>query len=191
MLNLAKDLAQYYSVFYNGPKCGASAPDHLHFQACSNNVMPIETELKNITPQKGTLLFEENNTAVYGISNYLRNLFLIKSSDKEKAVSQFEALLKTIQTETNSSEEPMMNIIALYDNEWKILVFPRAKHRPTQYFYEGEERMLISPAAVDFGGQLITPREEDFKKITKDDIADIFSQTTISDEVFKKICKNF
>jgi len=191
MLNIAKDLGKYYSVFYNGPKCGASAPDHLHFQACTNKVMPIETELKNITSENGTLLFDENDTTVYAIGNYLRNLFVIESSSKENAVSQFETLYNIIQSETGSTDEPMMNIVVLYDGTWKILMFPRAKHRPSQYFIEGENRLLISPAAVDFGGQLITPREEDFNKITKDDIVDIFSQTTISEDLFRKIGEKY
>ena len=90
-----------------------------------------------------------------------------------------------------TTDEPMQNIIVLYDKSWKILVFPRAKHRPDQYFAEGNNGLLISPAAVDFGGQLITPREEDFKKITKDDIQNIFAQTSISENVFRRIGRNY
>ncbi|VAX20148.1 putative glycosyltransferase - possibly involved in cell wall localization and side chain formation of rhamnose-glucose polysaccharide [hydrothermal vent metagenome] len=191
MLNLAEDLGKYYTVFYNGPKCGASAPDHLHFQACTKSVMPIENELKNLLSVKGNMLYENNEIAVYGISNYLRNFFMIECNDKQKAVLQFEILLKIIKSETGVSDEPMMNIIVLFNGKWKVLVFSRAKHRPSQYFLEGENRILISPAAVDFGGQLITPREEDFNNITKDDIVDIFSQTTLSDDLFNRICKKF
>lgn len=191
MLSLAKDLGQYYSVFYNGPNCGASAPDHLHFQACTNNIMPIEKELENIITKKSKLLYEENDLSVYGINNYLRNVFFIESSDKEKVISQFKVLQKIIQIKTDSPGEPMMNIIVLYNNTWKALIFPRAKHRPSQYFLEDENRMLISPAAVDFGGQLITPREEDFNKITKDDIKDIFTQTTISEDLFERIGEEY
>ncbi len=187
MLKLAKDLGKYYTVFYNGPKCGASAPDHLHFQACSKNVMPIEIELKNIITAKSSLLFEEKGLFVYGISKYLRNFFLIESNEKDRLIFHFNTLLKTLQTETKSSDEPMINLVTLYDNVWKILIFPRAKHRPLQYFLEGKDRMLISPAAVDFGGQLITPREEDFNKITKEDVENIFAQTTISEDLFIKI----
>lgn len=191
MLSLAKDLGKYYSVFYNGPKCGASAPDHLHFQACTNNVMPIETELEDIIPEKSKLLYEENDLSVYRISNYLRNVFLIESSDEKKTITQFGVLQKTIQSETDSIGEPMMNIIAMFNKTWKILIFPRAKHRPFQYFLEDKSKMLISPAAVDFGGQLITPREEDFNKITKDDIKDIFAQTTISEDLSERIGKKY
>ncbi len=153
--------------------------------------MPIETELENIITGKSKLLYEENDLFVYGTSNYLRNVFLIESSHKGKVISQFRTLFKIIQSKTDSPGEPMMNIIALYNNTWKVLIFPRAKHRPLQYFLEDENRMLISPAAVDFGGQLITPREEDFNKITKDNIKDIFTQTTISEDLFERIGEEY
>ncbi len=191
MLDLEKDLGKYFSVFYNGPKCGASAPDHLHFQACTKNIMPIENELNKIISDKGELLYEDANSAVYGISGYLRNFFLINADKKDSAILQFENLQTAIKDIFVTSDEPMMNIIVLFDETWKVLVFPRAKHRPAQYFLEGTDRLLISPAAVDFGGQLISPREEDFNKISKDDIKNIFTQTSISESVFDNIGSNY
>jgi len=191
MLDLAKDLGIYYSVFYNGPKCGASAPDHLHFQACTKNIMPIENELNGIVSEYGKLLFKETNIVVYGVNNYLRNFFLIETDNKQSAISQFNGLQNTLKNILCISEEPMMNIIALYEDTWKIIVFPRKKHRPSHYFIEGNDRILISPAVVDFGGQLITPREEDFSKITKDDIKNIFEETSISETVFKNVCNEY
>ena len=187
MLELGKDLGKYYSVFYNGPKCGASAPDHLHFQACTKNIMPIENELGRIIPNKAKVLYEGANTSVYASKNYLRNFFVIEADDKRSAISQFNHLQNAIKEVLDTSEEPMMNIIVLYETSWKILVFFREKHRPSQYFIDGYDRILISPAAVDFGGLLITPREEDFNKITKDDIKNIFDQTSISETVFNNI----
>ena len=191
MLDLGKELGKHYSVFYNGPKCGASAPDHLHFQACTKSVLPIETELDEIVSDKGELLYEHVNTAVYGLSNYLRNFFLIQTDKKESAIIQFKNLQTIIKRSSDTSDEPMMNIIVLYDKIWKIFVFPRAKHRPTQYFLEGNDRMLVSPAAADFGGQLIIPREEDFYKITKENIENIFAQTSMSKNIFEKIGSNY
>ena len=191
MLDLGKDLGKYFSVFYNGPKCGASAPDHLHFQACTKNIMPIENELNKTISDKGALLYEDTNSAVYGISGYLRNFFLINANKKESAILQFENLQTVIKDIFVTSDEPMMNIVVLFDETWKVLVFPRAKHRPAQYFLEGNDRLLISPAAVDFGGQLIFPREEDFNKISKDDIKNIFTQTSISESVYDNIGSNY
>lgn len=80
----------------------------------------------------------------------------------------------------------MMNIISTYsDNKWRLVIFPRMKHRPDCYFKNGNDQILLSPASVDFGGVLITPREEDFDKITKDDIVKIFRQVSISPEIFE------
>ena len=153
--------------------------------------MPIENELDKIISIKGLLLFEDDNTVVRGINKYLRNFFLIEADKKESAILQFNNLQTAIKNVLGTTDEPMLNIIVLYDKSWKILVFPRAKHRPDQYFAEGNNRLLISPAAVDFGGQLITPREEDFKKIAKDDIQNIFAQTSISENNFRTIGSNY
>ncbi|MEN8191579.1 MAG: DUF4922 domain-containing protein [Bacteroidota bacterium] len=191
MLDLAKDLSKHYTVFYNGPKCGASAPDHIHFQACSKETMPIEKEIESVLREKENLLFSDSNTAVYGVENYLRYLFIIESKNKESALNHFNNLQSTFQNEANSTVEPMMNIIVLYDTSWKILVFPRAKHRPSQYFLEGKDRILSSPAAVDFGGLFITPRKEDFDKMSMSDIKDIFKQTSVQQDIFKNITENY
>lgn len=191
MLDLAKDLGKYYSIFYNGPKCGASAPDHLHFQACIKDIMPIENELNKITSDRRELFYENTDANVYGINNYLRNFFLITSDKKDSAILQFNNLQTAIKKIFAAHDEPMMNVIVLFDETWKVLVFPRAKHRSTQYFLEGNDKLLISPAAVDFGGQLITPREEDFNKVTKNDIKNIFIQTSISENIFRQIGNSY
>ena len=191
MLDLAQDLEKYYTIFYNGPKCGASAPDHLHFQACTKNIIPIETELNKITPSNGELFYEDFDTAVYGISGYLRNFFFITANKKDSVILQFENLQKAIKDIFVTPDEPMMNVLVLFDEKWKVLVFPRAQHRPNQYFLKGNDKLLISPAAADFGGQLITPRKEDFNKITIDDIENIFAQTSTSEDILRQIGKNY
>ena len=81
----------------------------------------------------------------------------------------------------------MINMLAYYQDRWQILVFPREKHRPWQYFEEGEKNILLSPASVDMGGMLITPLEKDFRKIGEDDIRDIFSQISYSEGDFKNL----
>ncbi len=186
MLEIAKELSGKYSVFYNGPKCGASAPDHMHFQGSPQNSMPIEKE--------ASLLFEDaikikkdDGLFIYSITKYLRNLFVIESANKEKIIAEFNNLYRIIRDKTNSTEEPMMNVIASFDEKWRVFIFPRKAHRQTQYFASGKEQILLSPAAVDFGGLLITPREEDFLKITLNDIEDIFQQTTIENSLFQNI----
>jgi len=87
--------------------------------------------------------------------------------------------------------EPMINLLAYYDDSWQVLLFPRDRHRPWQYFEEGEQNILLSPASVDMGGTLITPLEKDFEKITREDIMDIFSQVSFSPGHFEAMNRFF
>jgi hypothetical protein len=85
----------------------------------------------------------------------------------------------------------MFNIISLYneDNGWQVLIFPRAKHRPSHYYKEGSDRILVSPATTEMGGLIILPREEDILKINKELIEEVFKEVVISEDQFKYVCK--
>ena len=187
MLNLTKDIGEYFTVFYNGPKCGASAPDHMHFQAGKRNFMPLDTEIDELLETHGTRLFSSQSVSIQSVSNYLGKFFLLEGNDKKdlnKHFLKFYEVLKSL--DSNSHDEPKMNILCSYSRKsWRIIVFPRMKHRPDYYFMEGDSQILISPASVDFGGVLITPREEDFNKMNKDIIQKIFRQVSISPEIFE------
>ena len=183
MLDLAKDMDEY-TIFYNGPKCGASAPDHVHFQAGIKGFMPIEEEIDQI--EKETILRTDKLTA-YALKNYLRNSFLIESEDKTEATKFFKRLYSLLELKEDD-KEPMMNILTWYDkNTWFSVVFPREKHRPDCFYAEGNGNLLISPASVDLGGVFITPLEKDFRKITKKNIESIFKEISISDEKMQVI----
>jgi len=191
LLSLCKELGKEYSVFYNGPKSGASAPDHLHFQISNNSFMPIDYEYDDIKSKPNTKLIEKKNIKVYAVDNYLRKFFAFESNDKEVLIKTFEIFYNILENISKSAEEPMINILSCYETEkWRIIIFPRANHRPSYYFLEGEESILISPASVDLGGILITPREKDFIKMTKDLLMDIYNQVTISTEYFEFIKKS-
>lgn len=174
-LDLAKRLDQF-TIFYNGPRSGASAPDHAHFQAATRNIMPLDQEWKQQLAQQGKFVWEESNGHIHTLENYLRNGFIIQAKTKETAISLFKKVYTCLTTEEGDTE-PMMNIFGQYvDNGWVIIIIPRKKHRPTLFYASGEERIVTSPGAADIGGLLITPREEDFNKITPEIIADIYKQ---------------
>ena len=185
ILDLSKDLKERYIIFYNGPRCGASAPDHMHFQAGLKEFMPIDTEYDLLEKK---LILKLKGTQIFYSAHYLRNFISIEGSDKAEVLNAFLKIFDSIQLFDRSEEEPMMNVLASFQNEsWRVIVFPRNKHRPQQYFEDGEKQILLSPASVDFGGVCITPREEDFNKITKDDIVDIFNQVSVDKEKLEKI----
>jgi ATP adenylyltransferase/5',5'''-P-1,P-4-tetraphosphate phosphorylase II len=187
MLDLAAALPEFV-VFYNGPKCGASAPDHFHFQAGSKKFLPIEKDFHN--PLIREQLFKRNNVKIYSWEGYLRHAITLQGKDKKAISSAFDKLYENFHQLQPHEKEPMLNILAYVENEeWIVHVFPRVLHRPKQYYEEGEKQILLSPASVDLGGAFITPREEDFNKITGVDIADILSQVCIDDTNFQKLIK--
>ena len=170
-------------VFYNAPACGASAPDHLHFQAGNLGLMSLDSELDELKKRYGKSLTDSSEITLTAVEDGLRRFIVMESTTEEplkKAFSSLFGFLKELQ-----GQEPMINMLSYYRDKWQIVLFPRDKHRPWQYFEEGKENILLSPAAVDMGGTLITPMEKDFEKITSEDIRDIFSQVSFSAPHFK------
>ncbi len=176
MLDLACELDDFI-VFYNGPKCGASAPDHFHFQAGNKGFMPLENDFEKFVK---TVVDTINGVELLQLENYYRTCLVLEGADRDALVGSFNGLLDRFPVSPDE-DEPMLNILVSRNaDKWRIFVFPRKLHRPSQYFNEGEERILLSPASVDLGGVLITPREEDYNKLDARIIKDIFEQVTIN-----------
>ena len=175
MMHLAKDLPGYV-VFYNGPRCGASAPDHMHFQAGSINELPICDELFTAN----TALFDANNQGIFGIITELgRPVFYIETMSIDLGEQWFNSLQDALPVK-NGHVEPMINILCWHNSgAWCIAVFPRRKHRPACYG-TGEDQFVLSPASVDMGGLWAIAREEDFNNLTLHDITLIYMDVCLS-----------
>lgn len=188
MLDLAAALPEFV-VFYNGPKCGASAPDHFHFQAGSKQFLPIEKDFH--TALIRDKLLHLNGVNIYSWRKYLRQTITLQGKDKSSVSGLFDQIYQQLKELQPQETEPMMNILAYVENEeWIVHIFPRILHRPKQYFETGDKQILLSPASVDLGGVFITPREEDFNKITAADVSDILSQVCMSNDTLQKVLKN-
>ena len=188
MLDLAHAMQKRYTVTYNGPRSGASAPDHLHFQAGEKGFLPIEKEIAGHLP-KGEVLADTKMMHVVALDAGLRRYFVLRSGERESLIGALRVVESALAGALGEKEEPMMNILVSFDRDaWTVLVFPRAKHRPSVYFAQGEERILISPAAVDCGGVLTTPLEKDFHRMTAEVIRGIFGEIFLSREVFRTAC---
>ncbi len=188
LLNLTRDLGARYTTLYNGPRCGASAPDHLHFQAGNRSYLPIDAEYDTLKQTRARALLESGSLRAYGLEEYLRRVITIESSDVGLLQRAFGALYEVFQEGGQRGEEPMLNILGFYtDGEWRMHVFPRAKHRPTFYFKEGDEKLLLSPAAVELGGVCTTPREQDFEKVTREHIVEMYHEVSVSADQFAAI----
>lgn len=202
-------------IFYNGPECGASCPDHCHLQAGHRGALPLEREWKNyetqltklypITTQQEAEVEESGNKrgcGLYLLSTWACPVFVIRSlptaPDSVLCRRLYEALPvpkdSAALLEKNGVAEPRMNVISWHqewgngrEDEIVTLVFPRSKHRPDCYFAEGDDQLLISPGALDMAGLIITPREEDFRKITFEKAVSILREVTMTEEELQPV----
>lgn len=162
MLMLADSFPEYI-VFYNGPECGASAPDHLHFQMGSKGFLPVE---KNFSLLNAHRVLTAGSAAIRVTGSYIPGLPVIEAPDTGSSVAAMRRILKSFKGNP-SSLEPMLNIICWkhQDGEgtmFRTIVIPRKAHRPSCYFATEKERIRISPASADIGGVFTVPMEDDF-----------------------------
>lgn len=186
LLELSRALPDL-AVFYNGPRCGASAPDHLHFQAGNRGFMPIEQNYRDLLKRYGEVIPAANDLRIVAVDDGLRRFIATGTRDRKQLENLFCRLYDTLLPWYDDQEEPMLNILSWYDEGWRVLFFPRERHRPWQFFEEGKQNLLLSPAAVDFGGTLIFPLEKDFVRVTPSEVRDVFDQVSLSAERFNRL----
>ena len=189
MLDLAYWLNDFI-IFYNGPKCGASAPDHLHFQAGLKGFLPIEKDVANVSCCQ--IIRNIDGVPISHWPNYQRGILTLVSKSKWALIGCFTQFYRQLQSIRPDDHEPMVNILATFaEEEWTIHIIPRTLHRPAAYFENGEKQILLSPASVDMGGVLIVPREGDFEKITKEDVKTIFEEVCFDAQTILKMIYMF
>jgi len=185
MLSLAEALPDFV-IFYNGPQCGASAPDHLHFQAGNRGFLPVEKDFGN--PDLGTAAVSSEGVELRLWSGYGRGMLTLAGSDSRAIDNAFSRFYGTFAATQPERPEPMLNMLAYHSaGRWTVHIVPRRVHRPSCYFAAEQERILLSPASVDMGGVFITPREEDYNKITAADISSILGEVCLSDGEMKSL----
>lgn len=214
MVNITRALDNFI-VFYNGPLCGASAPDHMHFQAGSRGIVPIERDYDSKYMYPSSRLYpitdEEyaeasslepltEDMGIFSLRAYACPGFIVVSKQPETNAYLFNKIYDSL-TQNEGETEPMMNIIS-FTHDCRFtkdkcvisIIIPRSKHRPDCYFKEGEEKYLVSPGALDMGGLIITPREEDYNKMTAEKAASIISEcgVTLDEEmeIIKRLKKS-
>ena len=172
MLDIAAALPGYF-VIYNGPECGASAPDHLHFQAGLRGLFPIENDTAGITGVT--------------VPNYGRNVFMLRGRDRSALIDRVDRAIALLAETTGKRPEPLVNIAVFHERgEWVTYLFPRGKHRP-QVFHTGE--LMVSPASIDLCGIFVVPLAHDFARIAGDAISAIFREVTLPDDQFQEVAR--
>ena len=174
-------------VFYNGPKCGASAPDHLHFQAGTSGILPLQANWQRLSRNLTDIISLNDDEKIALIHDFVVPAFVIISNSEDSDEALFQRLYKSMPVRGDETE-PMMNIIAWRKgDEYISVVIPREKHRPEAYFAEGDAQMMVSPGALDMSGLIITPREEDFRKLTEESATAILQECGVSTDKMNSI----
>ena len=169
-------------VFYNGPKCGASAPDHAHLQAGIPKMLPLLDSWQRLSRELMPVVSLSDDDDISVVTEYPCPALLIRSHSREAGEKLFRRLYEALPCKEGETE-PMMNILAWRrDDEYLVVVFPRAKHRPDCY-----GQLMVSPGALDMAGLMITPREEDFQKLTAGQAVAILQEVSLSKEAFSKV----
>lgn len=170
-LEIARALPGYF-IIYNGPECGASAPDHLHFQAGSRALFPIENDLRDVSGP--------------AVAGYERNLFMFSGSERDLLIETISRTISLLSAVTGKVPEPLINIAGFYSPQagWTVYLFPRGKHRP-EVFYSGE--LTVSPASIDLCGIFVVPLDSDFEHISGGAIAAIFREVTLPESQFNTV----
>lgn len=200
MLDLARALGGY-TVFYNGPRCGASAPDHLHFQAAPRGMMPLECDVdlmldsirgqdvRSGMPEGCALeyLTSVQDAELFHYRKFNRGIFVMRAATSKSAAKMFYRLLDCAPVQ-EEGHEPMFNLLSWYSQgEFRSVVIFRKSHRPHHYFSTGEGHLMISPGCADMAGVVVTPREEDFRKMTPALLEEVYSEVSLDEEQEKGV----
>jgi hypothetical protein len=194
VLSLSRDLDGRYTVFYNGPTSGASAPDHLHLQAAKAGALPFETELATQLTAGDRLNnhrwleWVRRGPVRIAVTRPSRPPAIVLMGHSHDALSQCLLEIVDILGRVRPSEpEPMLNLFATYTEEsWVAWLFPRAAHRPG-FYGAGPEDFLISPGAADLAGVMVTPRPGDFERLEDEVVQTVFREVLLSPGTFAQV----
>lgn len=180
-VTLAETLGDEMFILYNGPRCGASAPDHMHFQTAQSSLVPLFSQLE--------ALKLSGKFSPLTLGN--RNLFAGSFKDHEQAVSSLENLISNYRRFSPADQEPMMNIINRFaNNSFTIALFPRAKHRSSCFFASENKRLSISPAAIEMAGIVVVSDINHFNRVDETAIRDIYREVTTNIETFNQLAED-
>ena len=177
------------TILYNGPRCGASAPDHAHLQTVATGHLPLQQAWQRLSRNLTEVVKDNEDNGIWQVADYPAAAFVIRSHGQNVAERLFRRIYDALPP-AEDGIEPMMNIIMWQsDNAVLSVVLPRRKHRPDCYTGTGDAQYIISPGAVDMGGLIITPREQDFRRVTPELILDIYRELSLTPEQMQDVAE--
>lgn len=185
-LQLMSDLGPDWAVLYNGARCGASAPDHLHLQVCPAGRMPLTAEIEK-REMWVPVIRKEGITCCRSI-DLGREILVLEGGDHATAEEAFREVTSALRKVQLIDDEPLLNLAGLArGGRSRLVVFPRRKHRPDVFFLEGDERVVVSPGVIDMAGVLITPVERDFVRLDEASVVSIYGEVSLDAETIDRV----
>lgn len=190
LLDFVKENQEYLG-FYNGPQSGASAPDHMHFQACPQGLMPLQNRVDELLDagEGGTLKFLTNvkEARLFQLDEYARGVFVLRGTTAKSTAKLFYRLLDCAPV-PEDSDEPRLNLIAwCHGGEYRSAVIFREKHRPHNYFSTDSDHLAMSPGCADMAGVYVVPEKEDFDKLDSRILSQVVEEVAASEATEKEI----
>lgn len=188
MLDLARKYTGF-TFFYNGPKSGASAPDHHHFQAAPKSMMPLENDIDSLLDKDGEGFAEHleyvasiQDARLYHYRKFTTGVFVLRAETAKSAAKLLYRLLDCAEIPDGESE-PLFNLFTYFrSGEFRSIVVFRSRHRSHHYFSEGPDHLTMSPGCADMGGMFIVPVEEEFGRITKELLSEMVREVSLTEE---------
>ena len=208
------DLARHhpsFTIFYNGPKCGASAPDHFHFQACPRGLMPLENDIDRLLDEKiagkpaGTLTYltSVQDAELFHYDKFTKGVFVLTATTSKSMSKLFYRLLDCLPQREDETE-PMFNLLAWYKpkpsqkisgishgrfGEYRAVLLARDKHRSHHYFTDGPDHLTMSPGCADMAGLFIVPNTDDYQKLDPSMLESMLSEVSISGDTERNVIR--
>ena len=180
MLDLSKKYSGY-TFFYNGPKCGASAPDHHHFQGAPKGLMPLENDMNASVDNSEILEYitSVQDASLYHYKKFTSGVFFLRAETSKSAAKLFYRLLDCADI-LEGDIEPRINLFSWWqDGEYRSIVVFRRSHRSHHYFSEGPDHLTMSPGCADMGGVFIVPVPEEYEKMTPELLAELVEEVSV------------
>ena len=181
MLDLAKKYSSY-TFFYNGPKSGASAPDHHHFQAAPSGLIPLVEDVNRLDDQELQYVSSIQDARLYHYNKFTTGVFFLRAETVKSAAKLFYRLLDCADI-PEGEKEPMFNLFSYWkDGEFRSIVVFRSRHRSHHYFSDGPDHLTMSPGCADMGGVFIVPVEAEYEKMTEALLGEMVDEVSITKE---------
>lgn len=187
MLDLARKYSRY-TFFYNGPRSGASAPDHHHFQAAPNGLIPLLNDVDDLFASSGQApdilhpLVSQGDASLFHYRRFTTGVYVVRSQTSKSAAKLFYRLLDCAEIPEGETE-PLFNLFSYWkDGEFRSVVVFRSRHRSHHYFSDGPDHLTMSPGCADMGGVFIVPVEEEYNKMTPELLNEMIAEVSVTQE---------